>query len=135
MIASNRLIYGLFLVVCVGCGAGTSYQRGSWIHSNSESDWDIDSAVCLGQSDTVTEEDERAIKSIKERARDLKSAATTITRSVDQTISREADLALVVLSGLISFRGNFDEQTADEKVRENKFSSCMAEKGWEHPDP
>ncbi len=132
MVCRQIIISGLFLL-CVGCGAGTSYQPGSWMHQQREADWDVDSAICLQRSATFVEEDREAIERIKERARDKRDSANVAaktTQAAGSAMGETERIALRLLSGAMSFGGTMDEQTAEEKVRENKFAACMKEKGW-----
>jgi len=132
MVCRQIIIYGLCLL-CAGCGAGTSYQHGSWRHQQQEADWDVDSAVCLQRSETFTDEDMETIERIKERGRGKKESARVAdkaSQSAGSDIGESERLALKLASGAMNFLGALDEQTAEEKVRESKFSACMEEKGW-----
>jgi len=132
MVCRQIIIYGLCLL-CAGCAAGTSYQHGSWMHQHQEADWDLDSAICLQRSETLTDEDMETIERIKERGRDKKESARVADKaseSAGSVIGESERFALRLLSGAMSFGGALDEQTAEEKVRESKFSACIEENGW-----
>jgi len=132
MVCRQIIIYGLCLL-CAGCAAGTSYQHGSWMHQHQEADWDLDSAICLQRSETLTDEDMETIERIKERGRDKKESARVADKaseSAGSVIGESERFALRLLSGAMSFGGALDEQTAEEQVRESKCSACMEEKGW-----
>jgi len=103
------------------------------MHQQQEADWDVDSAVCLQRSETFTDEDMETIERIKERGRGKKESARVAdkaSQSAGSDIGESERLALKLASGAMNFLGALDEQTAEEKVRESKFSACMEEKGW-----
>ena len=126
----NIAILALF---CVGCVAGGSYRQSTWINANRGSDWDIDSALCLEYSEIFSDEDWSEVKKIKEDAYRLKAASLQVNQGVSRNSSGEAlYFASEAIAGLMSFVAHSDESSAEAEVRENKFSSCMAEKNWQN---
>lgn len=121
----KMVVLSLF-VSLAGCGG--SYVAKNWTHSNTEADWDIDSAVCLTESEKLTEED---LATIARKKRSAEEYNDTVQAQVNINKSRGLDTPhddwLSGLSGAIS---SFSKITAEDTHKTNKFTACMMERGW-----
>lgn len=135
---SLALLCAVSIFVCVGCSA-QAYKQISWTHP-SGNDWDIDSAICLQHSGTLTAADQAEIKRIEASAKSDKQSAQVMadTYQIGETmqslqgvpVDEDLGLAMDVVTGALSFVASAEEQTATEVVKKNKFAACMRNRGW-----
>ncbi len=119
------VIMSLF-VALAGCGG--EYSAANWAHYNIETDWDIDSAVCLAESEKLTKDD---LETIAETKRSAALGNDNMQANVNslQSAYGSSDL-LDALSGLSSAFSSFTEITAEDAHKTNKFERCLTSKGW-----
>lgn len=122
-IKNSTLILTLSLTVLLA-GCGGVYKQSDWAHSNTEADWDIDSAVCLQESETLTAEDLAAIEKKKQAFKGSGRAFNSPTTGANADI-------VSALSGLLSTPAAAGVATAEETHKQGKFSACINAKDWE----
>ncbi len=117
-----------------GCGCG-AYAQGNWGHSNAAADWDLDAAVCLQRSEALTEEDLDEITRIQRESQEIAEIASVASEAASKLSSGYDVPALDnVAKGLSVVAGMFSgakSSSAEETVKERKFTACLENKGWE----
>ncbi len=88
----------------------------------------------------LTEADREEIKRIEESAKSSQQSARRmadnyeLNKSIQQLqgvpVDKDLDLAMDIVTGVISFAAAAEGQTAEGVVRENKFVACLEERGW-----
>ncbi len=113
-------------VVMTGC-AGGAYKQGNWAHSGYEADWDIDSAICLRHSETLTADDLEAIEEMKEQNQEVTDSVNEVAEaSSAYGDSTYANYAAGLFGAFVGARNS----NAEEIYKEQKFTACLQEKGW-----
>lgn len=132
----SRLVTNLLIaaaVSLVACSGGV-YRQLHWANTDSEADWDIDSAVCLQHSETLTPQDHERIAEIKDAAAAVADAAGSLSSFYSDVSDSSDDDALSQLVSLIGLVGSgiasMQATTAEDKVKREKFAICLLDKGW-----
>ena len=115
----------LFAVFMAGC-AGGAYQPSNWAHSDGDTDWDIDSAVCLQHSENLTEYDREEIEKLK---REAEANAETTLSALSQ-YDDDPDSTVSIVIGLFGAIAGGKISTIEETYKEDRFASCLRAKGW-----
>ncbi len=125
-----RPVTALSLAVMLAGCAGGAYKQGNWANSDVESDWDIDSAVCLQHAENLTQDDLDEINRIKQESEE---AASTIGQTASGFGDYYDDSGISsYLSAAAGIFGGAKSSSAEETVKEQKFSACLEDKGWEN---
>ncbi len=122
-----RPVTALSLAVMLAGCAGGAYKQGNWVNSGVESDWDIDSAVCLQHAENLTQDDLDEINRIKQESKKVASVAGQVASGLGDY---DDSGILSYLSATTGMFGGARSSSAEETVKEKKFSACLEDKGW-----
>ncbi len=115
------------IILLSGCATGSVYKQSDWSNSNDESDWDIDSVVCLEYSEHLTVDDQEKIAEIQATAAE---AASSVGGSLDTVAAVTDNEYLGYASSIVSAFSTSKSVTAEEQVKQDKFAKCMKDKNW-----
>lgn len=111
------------------CGS-TPYKKTNWTNSVAESDWDIDSAICLHKSQKLNNDDLKRVNQIRLKSDQMNQA---LQHNATQQ-SGGSDAANSVISALGVLGAMFAESakaTAEDTVKDENFNRCLKSKGWD----
>ncbi len=121
----NKLILlsiaSLFMASC----ASNAYKQGNWANTDTERDWDIDSAVCLQKSEKLDASDLERVQQIKKDNQTAQSTFSTLETA--NTSNSDLVSAISLLGTAFS---TSEEIGAEDTVIAEKFANCLKDKSW-----
>lgn len=103
---------------------GSTYKRAAWTNSVAESDWDIDSAICLQKSQKLNKSDLERVNQIKSESDEMKQV---LQHNAQQSGGSDAANVINVLGAMFA---ESTKATAEDSVKDEKFEKCLKNKGW-----
>lgn len=121
------------VAACVGCTAlllgacaGEVYRPSTWMHAAPDTDFDVDSALCLERSE-LTADDAKRVAQIRANASTYGEVFGDAAYHSSYVGDHDAAELLSFIGSLIA---SHQSTTAEEKVRSLKFAECMVARGW-----
>lgn len=131
MLSIKKIILLTAISIIITACSTTSYKKTGWTNASKESDWDLDSAICLQKSQQLDDNDLQKIVAIKLEAQ---QNAASLNQMRFQQLNQDQQSGVTnVINAINTIRTMFAtsrEVAAEETIKEENFARCLENRSW-----